>query len=48
LSDWALVRKRDAAQCFRSQFTPGLADSAPVLPTFVLARLLAVGELVFR
>jgi hypothetical protein len=47
LSDWALIRKRDAAQCFRSQFesSPG---SPPVLPPFVLPRLTAVGEVVFR
>jgi LmbE family N-acetylglucosaminyl deacetylase len=45
--DWAVARKRRAAQCFRSQFgsNPG---SPPVLPSFVLPRLLAVGEVVFR
>jgi LmbE family N-acetylglucosaminyl deacetylase len=48
LSGQALSRKRHAAQCFRSQFEPGTADSAPVLPAFVLQRLLAVGEVVFR
>jgi LmbE family N-acetylglucosaminyl deacetylase len=47
-SGWALSRKRLAAQCFRSQFEPGTADLAPVLPAFVLPRLLAVGEVVFR
>jgi LmbE family N-acetylglucosaminyl deacetylase len=45
---WALSRKRLAAQCFRSQFESTTADSAPVLPPFVLQRLLAVGEVVFR
>jgi len=44
----ALSRKRRAAQCFRSQFASGTADSTPVLPPFVLQRLLAVGEVVFR
>ncbi|WP_425436653.1 PIG-L deacetylase family protein [Mycobacterium rhizamassiliense] len=48
VSGWAVARKRLAAQCFRSQFEPGAAQSAPVLPAFVLPRLLAVGELVFR
>jgi LmbE family N-acetylglucosaminyl deacetylase len=48
VSGWALIRKRHAAQFFRSQFGPGTADSAPVLPAFVLPRLLAVGEVVFR
>jgi LmbE family N-acetylglucosaminyl deacetylase len=45
--DWAAVRKRRAAQCFRSQFESG-TDSKPVLPSFVLPRLMAVGEVVFR
>lgn len=48
LPAWALSRKRLAAHCFRSQLEAGNAGSAPVLPAFVLARLLAVGELVFR
>ena len=48
VSGWALGRKRLAAQCFRSQLEVGAADSPPVLPAFVLQRLLAVGELVFR
>ncbi|BAX91485.1 PIG-L deacetylase family protein [Mycobacterium shigaense] len=48
VSDRAIARKRLAAQCFRSQFGPANAGSAPVLPGFVLPRLLAVGELVFR
>jgi LmbE family N-acetylglucosaminyl deacetylase len=45
--DWALIRKRDAAQCFRSQFESS-AGSPPVLPPFVLPRLMALGEVVFR
>ena len=40
-------RKHNAAQCFRSQFEAS-ARAAPTLPAFVLQRLLAVGELVFR
>lgn len=43
----ALDRKRLAAQCFRSQLKPIGADKTPVLPAFVLQRLLAVGEVVF-
>ena len=45
---WAMERKRHAAQCYRSQFEPAAGESAPVVPGFVLARLLAVGEVVFR
>ena len=45
--DWAAVRKHHAAQCFRSQFESSTA-STPVLPSFVLPRLMAVGEVVFR
>ena len=48
LTRWALGRKRLAAQCFRSQFASPTAGSPPVLPAFVLQRLLAVGEVVFR
>lgn len=44
----AVDRKRQAAQCYRSQFERHAGESAPVLPTFVLKRLLAVGEVVFR
>ena len=44
----AIARKKLAAQCFRSQFEPCHGASAPVLPGFVLPRLLAVGEVVFR
>jgi LmbE family N-acetylglucosaminyl deacetylase len=45
---WARDRKHHAAQCFRSQFEASTQDGEPVLPAFVLQRLLAVGELVFR
>ena len=45
---WARDRKHCAAQCFRSQFEASTPSTAPVLPAFVLQRLLAVGELVFR
>jgi LmbE family N-acetylglucosaminyl deacetylase len=47
VSGWALDRKRHAAQCFRSQLAPIGAGTPPVLPAFVLQRLLAVGEVVF-
>jgi hypothetical protein len=43
-----LGRKQLAAQCFRSQFESPVPGSPPVLPPFVLPRLLAVGEVVFR
>jgi LmbE family N-acetylglucosaminyl deacetylase len=46
-SRWATNRKRQAAQCYRSQFQARVRESAPVLPTFVLHRLLTVGEVVF-
>lgn len=49
---WAMGRKRRAAQCYRSQLEPTDGESSPILPSFVLARLLAVGsavgEVVFR
>jgi LmbE family N-acetylglucosaminyl deacetylase len=48
VSAWARDRKHRAAQCFRSQFEARAQGCAPVLPAFVLQRLLAVGELVFR
>src|ERR1700757_4175923 len=48
LSGRALDRKRRAAQCFRSQLEPIGAGTAPMLPAFVLQRLLAVSEVVFR
>jgi LmbE family N-acetylglucosaminyl deacetylase len=44
LSEQAVGVKELAAQCFHSQF--GAED--PVLPPFVLPRLLSVGEVVFR
>ncbi|OBJ18696.1 LmbE family protein [Mycobacterium colombiense] len=47
-SRWAMERKRRAAQCYRSQFGRGGDGGAPNLPGFVLPRLLAVGEVVFR
>lgn len=46
LEQWALARKSQAAQCFRSQLEPN--DAEAVLPPFVLHRLMAVGEMVFR
>ena len=48
LDDAAVRRKETAAQCFRSQFDPVGPDAEPVLPPFVLRRLLAVGEVAFR
>ena len=48
VSEWALDRKHYAAQCYRSQFEHGADGSSPVLPAFVLQRLLTVGEVVFR
>jgi LmbE family N-acetylglucosaminyl deacetylase len=48
LSPWAVDRKSRAAQCFQSQFEPPAPGLPPVLPAFVLRRLLAVGEVVFR
>ena len=47
-SGMAVGRKQLAAQCFRSQFEPASTDSAPILPSFVLPRLLTVGEVLFR
>lgn len=43
-TDWAVSRKVAAARCYRSQFD----SDPPLLPPFVLDRLLAVGEVVFR
>ncbi|MDT5349370.1 MAG: hypothetical protein QOH91_2657 [Mycobacterium sp.] len=45
---WALERKQRAAQCFRSQFESDVQGVPRVLPAFVLQRLLAVGEVIFR
>ena len=47
LSRAAVGRKQLAAQNFRSQFEPVSPNGSPVLPPFVLRRLLAVGEVVF-
>ena len=47
LSRAAVGRKQLAAQCFRSQFDTPTPHVGPVLPPFVLRRLLAVGEVVF-
>jgi LmbE family N-acetylglucosaminyl deacetylase len=43
----AVSRKQHAAQCFRSQFESTTTETA-LLPPFVLRRLMAVGEVVFR
>jgi LmbE family N-acetylglucosaminyl deacetylase len=43
----SIDRKRQAAQSYRSQFEASGGESA-ILPAFVLHRLLAVGEVVFR
>jgi LmbE family N-acetylglucosaminyl deacetylase len=44
----AVERKRQAAGCFRSQFTAPSEFCEAVLPAFVLPRLIAVGEVLFR
>jgi hypothetical protein len=44
----AMVRKRRAAKVFRTQLTPREPGAEAVLPPFVVRRLLAVGEAVFR
>jgi LmbE family N-acetylglucosaminyl deacetylase len=41
-------RKQHAVQCFRSQIEASTPDVAPVLAPFVIRRLLAVGEVLFR
>jgi len=48
LTRFAVERKNLAAQSFRSQLVSPAPSAAPVLPPFVLSRLLAVGEVVFR
>lgn len=48
LPRWAVHRKRQAVQHFRSQWESPFPGVAPVLPAFVLQRLWAVGEVVFR
>ncbi|OBG90714.1 LmbE family protein [Mycobacterium sp. E3251] len=45
---WAVNLKRQAVQCYRSQFRPGRGGTTPVLPPFVLQRLLTVGEVIFQ
>jgi LmbE family N-acetylglucosaminyl deacetylase len=45
LTDNAVERKAAAARCYRSQYAA--PDGAPVLPPFVLERLLQVREVVF-
>lgn len=47
LTPAAVERKILAAQSFQSQFVAPAPDVEPVLPPFVLRRLLAVGEVVF-
>jgi LmbE family N-acetylglucosaminyl deacetylase len=42
-----IQRKRAATECFRSQLMPSDGHGPPVLPPFVVRRLLAVGEVVF-
>jgi hypothetical protein len=44
----AMARKQRATKVFRTQLTPGRSESDAVLPPFVVRRLLAVGEVVFR
>ncbi|OBF28634.1 PIG-L deacetylase family protein [Mycobacterium sp. ACS4331] len=44
----ALGRKHHAVNCFRSQLDPPAPGAEPALPAFVVRRLLAVGEVVFR
>ncbi|WP_099023915.1 PIG-L deacetylase family protein [Mycolicibacterium palauense] len=48
LDERARIRKQRAAQCFPSQFGPGRDGSAPTIPSAVVDRLLAVGEVLFR
>lgn len=44
----AAARKREAAKAFQSQLTAFGPDFEPVLPPFVVQRLLGLGEVVFR
>jgi LmbE family N-acetylglucosaminyl deacetylase len=44
----AIERKERAAKVFRTQLTPHPSEAEAVLPPFVVRRLLAVGEAVFR
>jgi hypothetical protein len=41
------VRKRNAANVFRTQLVPFEPGGDPILPPFVVQRLMAVGEMVF-
>jgi LmbE family N-acetylglucosaminyl deacetylase len=43
----AVERKKVAAQCFQSQFVGQASGDEPVLPAYMLPRILAVGEVVF-
>jgi LmbE family N-acetylglucosaminyl deacetylase len=47
IADTATERKAAAARCYRSQYEAPGTDGAPVLPSFVLTRLLQVREAVF-
>jgi LmbE family N-acetylglucosaminyl deacetylase len=44
----ALARKRRAAKVFATQLNAGQPGAEPVLPPFVVQRLMAVGEVAFR
>lgn len=44
----AVERKALAVKSFQSQFVPPAPGREPVLPAYILPRLLAVGEVVFR
>ena len=48
LADNAIERKAAAAQCYRSQLEATEPDAVPMLPPFVVRRLLAIREVVFR
>jgi hypothetical protein len=44
----AMARKRRASTAFETQFSPYEQGMAAILPPFVIQRLFAVGEAVFR
>ncbi|PRC47763.1 LmbE family protein, partial [Mycobacterium sp. ITM-2017-0098] len=44
----AVERKALAVKSFQSQFVPPGPGKEPVLPAYILPRLLTVGEVVFR
>lgn len=46
--DEAVKRKSDAARCYRSQLEAPRSGADPVLPPFVVERLLAIREVVFH